>query len=88
MTCMQKFVETEPAALFGFAPDASFPIIHAEKGQISLTLKMDDSIGPSSDFTLQTFVSGERGMYGSRSLCSYIPRQRDGQMGVYNSARG
>jgi succinyl-diaminopimelate desuccinylase len=61
MSCMQKYVETEPAALFGFAPDASFPIIHAEKGQISLTLKLDDTTGQTSDFTLLSFVSGERG---------------------------
>ena len=61
MKCMQKYVETEPSALFGFAPDARFPIIHAEKGQINITLKIDDSNDSSSDFTLLSFVSGERG---------------------------
>jgi succinyl-diaminopimelate desuccinylase len=72
MRCMQKYVETEPPALFGFAPDARFPVIHAEKGQISLTLKIEDTTDTSSNFTLLSFVSGERGnMVPDHCVCTF-----------------
>ncbi|NBJ69660.1 MULTISPECIES: dipeptidase PepV [Clostridia] len=60
MRCMKSYVENEPEALFGFAPDAQFPIIHAEKGQINMQL----SCKPKhvySGVSLVSFNSGERG---------------------------
>src|SRR5690606_31826651 len=59
MSCMKTYVENEPEALFGFAPDAEFPIIHAEKGQINLQLNCKPY--SSGDVRLVSFTSGERG---------------------------
>lgn len=60
MRCMKSYVENEPQALFGFAPDAAFPIIHAEKGQINLKLQCK-SKQPTNDIKLLTFQAGSRG---------------------------
>src|SRR5699024_3675209 len=38
MSCMDFYYKQEPPAFFGFAPDARFPIINAEKGQYDLLL--------------------------------------------------
>ncbi len=38
MTDMDYYFSKEPLPLYGFTPDASYPIIHAEKGFLVLTL--------------------------------------------------
>lgn len=55
--CMDRYFETEEMPTIGFAPDADFPIIHAEKGIASLVMEMSPS--QSSD-ALKRFVSGNR----------------------------
>lgn len=60
MRCMQSYVKNEPDALFGFAPDAQFPIIHAEKGQINLQLKCKPKHSTNS-FQLVSFDAGQKG---------------------------
>ncbi|MFD1848682.1 dipeptidase PepV [Oceanobacillus bengalensis] len=60
MRCMKSYVENEPEALFGFAPDAEFPIIHAEKGQINVQLHCKPKHA-SNSINLVSFHSGERG---------------------------
>jgi succinyl-diaminopimelate desuccinylase len=62
MTCMKKYVQVEPKPLTGFAPDAEFPIIHAEKGQINAVLKWkQQDIQTTDKFELISFSSGEKG---------------------------
>jgi succinyl-diaminopimelate desuccinylase len=61
MSCMRKYVEVEPAPIAGFAPDADFPMIHAEKGQINARLVISDSlITGNGDVQLLSFASGDR----------------------------
>ncbi|WP_242362879.1 dipeptidase PepV [Limosilactobacillus antri] len=38
-TGMHRYFEVEPAPTMGFSPDAEFPVINGEKGQVSLLLK-------------------------------------------------
>ncbi|MEH7222752.1 dipeptidase PepV [Bacillus sp. JJ1566] len=62
MSCMKKYVEVEKAPLAGFAPDADFPIIHAEKGQINVKLGLQNvTNSEDGDLSLLSFVSGEKG---------------------------
>ncbi|MFE8701796.1 dipeptidase PepV [Cytobacillus sp. FJAT-54145] len=61
MTCMKRYVQDEPAALTGFAPDAEFPIIHAEKGQINAILKLKDDKVKAGPYELVSFYAGEKG---------------------------
>ncbi|WP_216828630.1 dipeptidase PepV [Alkalihalobacterium elongatum] len=64
MSCMKKYREVEERPIAGFAPDATFPIINAEKGQIHVKCVMNYRSEPdhssSSPFTLFSFTSGTR----------------------------
>ena len=40
-TGMHHYFATEPAPTMGFSPDAEFPLINGEKGQVSILLDMD-----------------------------------------------
>lgn len=55
--CVDRYFETEEMPTIGFAPDADFPIINAEKGIASLVLGM--SSWQSQD-ELKSFVAGNR----------------------------
>lgn len=55
--CVDRYFETEEMPTIGFAPDADFPIINAEKGIASLVLGM--SSWQSQD-ALKSFVAGSR----------------------------
>lgn len=57
--CLIKYNELEPMSLFGFAPDAEFPLIYAEKGRIyaRIDLPLHDD---AAAVRLDTFYSGER----------------------------
>lgn len=57
--CMVKYNELEPMSLFGFAPDAEFPLIFAEKGQIRAWIKLPQAAG-NAPVHLASFYSGER----------------------------
>ncbi|MDF1507031.1 dipeptidase PepV [Robertmurraya sp. DFI.2.37] len=61
MSCMKKYVKVEPPALTGFAPDAEFPLIHAEKGQINVILRLKAAAQPIGKYQLCSFYSGEKG---------------------------
>lgn len=64
MRCMKKYQEVEGMPEMGFAPDAVFPIVHAEKGQINARLCIIEErkeTDPNAAFQLLEFVSGERG---------------------------
>nr|WP_246943050.1 dipeptidase PepV [Bacillus pinisoli] len=61
MSCMKHYQEVETMPSVGFAPDADFPIINAEKGQINTRLV----IGPATEeylgeVRLVSFKAGER----------------------------
>ncbi|MFC4618940.1 dipeptidase PepV [Camelliibacillus cellulosilyticus] len=60
MRCVRHYLETEPEPVMGFSPDAEFPIVHAEKGQINIKLTIK-STGEEGAFVLKQFTAGERG---------------------------
>ncbi|WP_323742043.1 dipeptidase PepV [Salinibacillus xinjiangensis] len=62
MSCMRHYKEVGEMPKVGFAPDADFPIIHAEKGQINtkIGLPTSDTQHEESDLELVSIVSGDR----------------------------
>ncbi|USG64186.1 dipeptidase PepV [Brevibacillus ruminantium] len=61
--CMKHYAEVEKLPEIGFSPDASFPMIHAEKGQINPTLAVApyQSQADSTAWVLHSFASGDQG---------------------------
>lgn len=57
-TGMHRYFEVEPAPTFGFSPDAEFPVINGEKGQVSLKLTTPGDNG--TGIKLLSFESGLR----------------------------
>ncbi|WP_409291456.1 dipeptidase PepV [Peribacillus sp. SCS-37] len=61
MSCMQRYMEVEEPPIAGFAPDADFPIIHAEKGQVNIRFSLERTSGQDgSALKLHSFQAGER----------------------------
>ncbi|KKI88826.1 dipeptidase PepV [Bacillus sp. SA1-12] len=59
--CVEHYFKHEKMPIMGFAPDADFPIIFAEKGIIDATLIQTSNVETiSSDVVLQAFHSGRR----------------------------
>ncbi|KIL43905.1 dipeptidase PepV [Jeotgalibacillus soli] len=60
--CVDRYFEQEEMPSIGFAPDADFPVIHAEKGIIDFDLQLKketiDEVAPKME--LRSFVSGQR----------------------------
>lgn len=59
---MDYYFQREPMPETGFTPDADFPIIHAEKGLLDLTLTgtAPAATDGESDWTLARFEAGQR----------------------------
>ncbi|TGA97495.1 dipeptidase PepV [Sporolactobacillus shoreae] len=57
--CLIKYNELEPMSLFGFSPDAEFPLIFAEKGRIYARIDTPEK-GGTAPVQLAEFYSGER----------------------------
>ncbi|WP_353949298.1 dipeptidase PepV [Sporolactobacillus sp. Y61] len=57
--CLIKYNELEPMSLFGFAPDAEFPLIFAEKGRIFARIDVPGE-EEAGAVQLAEFTSGER----------------------------
>lgn len=57
-TGMKRYFEVEPAPTYGFSPDASFPLINGEKGNVSLQLTFDQALTGAT--ILQQFDAGLR----------------------------
>lgn len=55
---MTRYFEVEPAPIFGFSPDAEYPIINGEKGNVQVELK--SQANNSGTETLVTFEAGLR----------------------------
>lgn len=58
--CVEHYFKHEEMPTFGFAPDADFPIIHAEKGIMDVTLSWNGRVQKGSLIELVNFHSGER----------------------------
>lgn len=71
-TGMHRYFEVEPAPTYGFSPDAEFPVINGEKGQVSLLLDLPG--GNGSDDLLLSFKSGLR--------FNMVPREADAVVAV------
>ncbi|MFC4409742.1 dipeptidase PepV [Chungangia koreensis] len=56
--CVKRYFEKEEMPTMGFAPDADFPIINAEKGIANLLFSVDPQEGEQE--TLLSFKSGHR----------------------------
>lgn len=56
--CMTHYFKYEEAPDFGFSPDAEFPIINGEKGNVSMRLLFNGTNG--TDFVLKSFKAGLR----------------------------
>ncbi|MDR9856923.1 dipeptidase PepV [Paenibacillus sp. VCA1] len=59
--CMEKYKELEPMPVFGFTPDADFPIVSSEKGQINTRILFpseEEGRGGEGDYELLSFRSG------------------------------
>jgi len=52
---IEKYLKTEEMPTFGFSPDATFPLIHGEKG-----IYVYDTLGEFENDALKTFYAGER----------------------------
>jgi succinyl-diaminopimelate desuccinylase len=59
--CVDHYFEKEEMPTMGFAPDADFPIIYAEKGILDIQFNQDLSIeDKENDYKLVSFSSGRR----------------------------
>jgi succinyl-diaminopimelate desuccinylase len=62
--CMERYRQLETLPEIGFSPDAQFPMIHAEKGQINPTLAIDESKLFSDEdegnWRLTSFAAGDQ----------------------------
>ncbi|MEV3061137.1 dipeptidase PepV [Paenibacillus larvae] len=61
--CMKRFKELDTMPEIGFSPDADFPIVHAEKGQLNVDLVFNKKMAgqeqeEDQSFTLRSFGSG------------------------------
>lgn len=66
-TGMHRYFEVEPAPTFGFSPDAEFPVINGEKGQVSMLLDLPG--GNDGIDLLKSFKAGLR--------FNMVPREAD-----------
>ncbi|RSK25332.1 dipeptidase PepV [Bhargavaea beijingensis] len=75
--CMKRYFEAEEMPEIGFAPDADFPIIHAEKGIADLIFSQlpGDNEGP-----LRSFHSGDR--------TNMVPEKASAEISVSESMDG
>ncbi|MEF3312103.1 dipeptidase PepV [Paenibacillus sp. GYB004] len=64
MACVRKYVEEEQMPVAAFSPDAGFPIIHAEKGQLNPVFTLDltaaNKAKSAPTCILASFEAGER----------------------------
>ncbi|MEK5393154.1 dipeptidase PepV [Margalitia sp. FSL K6-0131] len=61
MSCMRHYQEVEKLPVIGFAPDADFPIINAEKGQMSIKITLNKTKNEKQyNLNLVSFSAGSR----------------------------
>lgn len=59
-TGMHRYFEVEPAPTLGFSPDAEFPVINGEKGQVSMKMDIEGGNGNDDGDVLKSFKAGLR----------------------------
>ncbi|MFD1739668.1 dipeptidase PepV [Bacillus salitolerans] len=72
MSCMKYYREVENMPQIGFAPDADFPMINAEKGQMTLQISLPNATSETVEYLdLISFQSGARvNMVPERAVAS------------------
>ena len=60
MRCIKRYKETEEIPVFSFSPDANFPAVYAEKGQMQITMKRDFPLQGFEPVKLLGLTCGER----------------------------
>ncbi len=60
MRCLKKYNETEEIPSFSFSPDANFPAVYAEKGQMQITMNRDFPLQGFEPVKLLGLTCGER----------------------------
>ena len=60
MRCLARYKETEEIPVFSFSPDANFPAVYAEKGQMQVTMKRDFPLQGFEPVKLLGLTCGER----------------------------
>lgn len=60
MNCMEAYNRVQPPPIAGFTPDADFPIVHAEKGQVNgqMKLQLSDDGEALGGVRLLAFAAG------------------------------
>lgn len=58
--CVERYFREEEMPTFGFAPDADFPLIHAEKGMFNVTIGQNLKTAPRGPIQLVHFHAGVR----------------------------
>lgn len=58
--CMNRYKETEEIPVFSFSPDANFPAVNAEKGQLNVLLKRNFDNSSLESTKVQGLYCGER----------------------------
>lgn len=60
--CVRHYFEVEPQPTFGFSPDATFPLVFAEKGSMNVivTAPLDRGAAVAGSFRILEFSGGER----------------------------
>lgn len=56
--CMERYFSVEPEPIFGFSPDAEYPIINGEKGNVQVIIDSQATNGDADQ--LRTFEAGLR----------------------------
>ncbi len=60
MRCLKRYKETEEIPVFSFSPDANFPAVYAEKGQMQITMKRNFQLQGFEPIKLLGLTCGER----------------------------
>lgn len=58
--CVDRYFAVEEMPTLGFAPDADFPLIHAEKGMYNVTFQFDAYVDQQAPVQLSRFQAGLR----------------------------
>jgi len=77
-TGMKRYFEVEPAPTLGFSPDAEFPLINGEKGNVSLQVHFGNQA--EGAFELKQFDSGLRENMVPREAVAVITTPADDQV--------
>ncbi|VDG18496.1 dipeptidase PepV [Lactiplantibacillus mudanjiangensis] len=77
-TGMKRYFEVEPAPTLGFSPDAEFPLINGEKGNVSLQVHFGNT--DTGDFNLVSFESGLRENMVPREAVAVVSTDNNEQL--------